>query len=1203
MSTTTVDVLARLRADTTGFTSGINQASASAGGLNAKVSGHLAQMGAKFQQLAMTAATAMSAAIGVVAVPALMKGWDRLTTIQDSTVAIGVALGDTTKAAKLLDEVLTVVRGTPFNFDQFASAAQQMVGMGVDAEKIPRYLTAIGEASATQGKRANEYASRLATVFGQVSAANRIMGDDVQSFQEVGVNALAILGNSFNVTTSEMREMISKGLIPANQALDILSDGILNGTDGVNGATVAFTGTMAGLRKTLSGAVGGVSAATARLGAAFLQPLQGPLVTAANTATAALDKLAVYAKKLGTALAESKAMKIFISYLEKIPDKIGPVLDGIVSMKTTLAPLLGLILALASTNVATAFGPLGALIPNISPLVGILLGLATQSAPLRDAFKDLMVAMQPVIKSLIDALMPIMDQLGELISTTLAPALVKLAPPFIELIAALIPVIPPLIDLAVAIIPLLADVLIVLIDKGLKPMVDAIVPLIDWFADLSTKFLENEENANLFKGSIVLLIAALATYKTVTFITGALDGMKASLAAARVANQGLTVSQWALNAAMTANPIGLLVAAIAVLIGFVVLVWVKWDTIWGWIMDHKAYAIIAGFIFWPIATIVLLVGALRTLWDNWDKIWNWISEKAMWAWGYLKVAWDAIVGFVMGTLVPIFITLWEKIQEVWDGITAAVVLAWENFIYPAFTAIVGFVTGTLVPIFQKIWDVVQIVWSGIAAAINFAWKNVIEPVFNYFKNWLDTQLIPVLMHLKNGAEIVWNAIATAVSWAWNNVIQPIFNFIVGLLTGDLIPAFNKAKDVSLEVWDKISMGISWAWNNIIQPIWNVISWYISNVLMPVFNVLKTVVLIVFGVIAKAISFAWKNVIEPIWKVISWYVSNILMPVFRVLWTVVSFVFGKIAGVISWAWNNIIWPVLGLWVSYIGAILLPKFNTMWEFIAGVFQKIGAVISFTWNSVIQPVWNAIVWAIGNVLIPYYQMLWNAIKTIWGWISGAISFAWNNVIKPIWDAIVWFIQNVLIPYYEMLWNAVSTVWGLITGAISGAWNVISGVFDSLKNGITTVKDWISDRIGDVVGFFTGMGGRIKSAAVGMFDGVKEAMKTAINWIIEKWNGLELKTPEVFGWGPYTFGTPDIDKWQHTGGLVQGSMSSQNVPTMLQAGELVISRAQLKAIERGTVPEVSGSQGVVNVYVSETNASPYDIGKEILWSLKVAR
>ena len=82
-----------------------------------------------------------------------------------------------------------------------------------------------------------------------------------------------------------------------------------------------------------------------------------------------------------------------------------------------------------------------------------------------------------------------------------------------------------------------------------------------------------------------------------------------------------------------------------------------------------------------------------------------------------------------------------------------------------------------------------------------------------------------------------------------------------------------------------------------------------------------------------------------------------------------------------------------------------------------------------------------------------------------------------------------------------------------------------------------------------------------------------------------------------------PTIPRWEHTGGLIPGSMSSQNVPAMLQAGELVVSRAQLKAIERGTVPEMTGSQGVVNVYVSETNASPYDIGKELIWAMRVSR
>ncbi len=916
MSTTTVDVLARLRADSSGFTSGMNQAANSAAGLNNKVSGHLQQMGAKFQQLAMSAATAMSAAVGVLAVPALLKGWERMTTIQDSTVAIGVALGDTAKAAKLLDEVLAVVRGTPFNFDQFASAAQQMVGMGVDAEKIPRYLTAIGEASATQGKRANEYASRLATVFGQVSAANRIMGDDVQSFQEVGVNALAILGNSFGVTTAEMRDMISKGLIPANRALDILSDGILNGTDGVNGATVAFTGTMAGLRKTLSGAVGGVGAAVARLGAAFLTPLSPAFISAANTATSALDKLAEYAKKLGTVLANSKAMKMFISFLEKIPDKIGPVLEGMNSMKSTLAPLIGLIVAMASTNVAAAFGPLGALIPKINPLVGILLGLATQSEPLRKAFKDLMTAMQPVIQSMIQALMPIMDQLGVLVSTTLAPALVQLAPPFVELLAALIPLLPPLIDLAQAIIPILTDALLILVSEGLVPVIEKLVPVLTTFADWTTGILENKDAIEILTPLVIGLTGAFAGFETVTFVIETITGITGAITG--------------LNAAIIANPIGALVAA-AIFLGVVIfLLWTNWDKVWNWIMDHKAYALIIATLLGPISGIVAIVGIVKYLWTNWDKIWGWISDKAIWAWEtVIKPTWDAIVGFVTGTLVPIFISLWGYFQTVWNG---------------------------------------------IAAVATFAWNSILFPIFKGIHTWIKNNLIPASITLWETFQIVWDVICNVISFAWNNIIQPI--------------------------WDSIQ----------------------------------------------------------------WYIGNILVPMFNLISTVVSTVFGAVGTVIGWVWSNVISPTFG-----------------------------------------------------------------------WISDAIG-------------------------------------------------TLLDVFNTIKDGIQT-------------------------AFSAVFDVIVGPFKTAFNYIADIWNNtvgkLTVSTPDIPGtdFGGIDIKMPTIPKWEHTGGLVQGSMMSQNVPTMLQAGELVVSRAQLKAIERGTVPEVSGSQGVVNVYVSETNASPYDIGKEILWSLKVAR
>lgn len=220
----------------------------------------------------------------------LRSGYDRFTTIQDATAALTISLGDAEQAAKVIEDVTRTVQGTPFNLDQFAAAAQQMIGVGVEAQKIPGYLEAIGEASATQGKRANEFADRLSTVFSQVSASGQLQLIDVWRISDTGVAALQILGNEFGVTTQEMKDMISEGAVPAERALDALARGIVHGSDGVNGATRALGGTMESLREQLSGAVGGVGAAVARFGESVLEPLSEGLTQTAADVSTGLDR-------------------------------------------------------------------------------------------------------------------------------------------------------------------------------------------------------------------------------------------------------------------------------------------------------------------------------------------------------------------------------------------------------------------------------------------------------------------------------------------------------------------------------------------------------------------------------------------------------------------------------------------------------------------------------------------------------------------------------------------------------------------------------------------------------------------------------------------------------------------------------------------------------------------------------------------------
>lgn len=378
-----------------------------------------------FGRAMTTSLTAVSAAVGGFIATSLFKGFQRFTTIQDSTASLTVQLGSAADAAQLLGDVLEVVRGTPFNLDQFANAAAQMVTFGIAAEKVPGFLTAIGEASASRGSQANELAQRLSVVFGQIQSLGRLTGEDLIQFSEAGVDALTILANSAGVTTEEMRKMISEGAVPAEQALDALSSGILNGTTGINGATVAFAGTMDKLRDTLSGSIGGFSAATARFGVSIIEPLTKSLTTGLNAMSDVLDTIGGRIKKALSGLGDSDIVKGIDAFFEGLPEKIGPAIDSLTKLGSVIAPL-GAALAAGGLGQLTSILPagLGNLIPTVltNPLIAATAALIAFTPELRDELLPIVgelgkeigklgVVLAPLAGKLIDSLVPLAENL------------------------------------------------------------------------------------------------------------------------------------------------------------------------------------------------------------------------------------------------------------------------------------------------------------------------------------------------------------------------------------------------------------------------------------------------------------------------------------------------------------------------------------------------------------------------------------------------------------------------------------------------------------------------------------------------------------------------------------------------------------------------------------------------------------------------
>lgn len=107
-----------------------------------------------------------------------------------------------------------------------------------------------------------------------------------------------------------------------------------------------------------------------------------------------------------------------------------------------------------------------------------------------------------------------------------------------------------------------ADLLPVVTDL-VRKVVDDVIPSIKNFVR------QNKWLAPTIAGIVTGLIA----FKTALGITAIISGVSQAITAFKAANEGATIAQWLLNAAMNANPIVLIITLIAALVGAIIYLW------------------------------------------------------------------------------------------------------------------------------------------------------------------------------------------------------------------------------------------------------------------------------------------------------------------------------------------------------------------------------------------------------------------------------------------------------------------------------------------------------------------------------------------------------------------------------------------------------------------------------------------------------
>jgi NlpC/P60 family len=227
---------------------------------------------------------------------------------------------------------------------------------------------------------------------------------------------------------------------------------------------------------------------------------------------------------------------------------------------------------------------------------------------------------------------------------------------------------------------------------------------------------------------------------------------------------------WLVNAAMRANPLGIVITVIMALVGAVVLAYQKSET---------------------FRNIV-------------QTAWRGIQTAVAYAWNnVIKPAFFALHGFVTGTLAPAAMWFWNSIiKPAWKGISFAIDVAW-GIIKIIFAAFKFYLEKVVAPVVSWLWrNIIQPAWKGISFAIDVAW-GIIKIIFAAFKFYLEKVVAPVVTWLwKNIISPAWNAIKSVISVVWNSGIKPVFeNVKKGVeLVGK---AFESAKNFIGRVWDKV----------------------------------------------------------------------------------------------------------------------------------------------------------------------------------------------------------------------------------------------------------------------------------------------------------------------------------------------------------------------------------------------------------------
>lgn len=330
-----------------------------------------------------------------------------------------------------------------------------------------------------------------------------------------------------------------------------------------------------------------------------------------------------------------------------------------------------------------------------------------------------------------------------------------------------------------------------LLMPAIKNIVGAVQKFVDWLNSMdegTKKVIVTIALVVAAVGPVLIIIgkiiSAVGTIMTVVpKLAGVINVVKGAFAA--------------LNTTMLANPIFLIIAAIAALVAAFIYLWNNcdgfrqfWINLWEGIKSVVSTVVeaIKNFFIGVIdfvknnwqGLLLLLVnpfaGAFKLLYDNCEGFRNFID-------GFLENV-KNIISTAMETIKTVITTIWNAIKTAIDTVLTAIQTAFTtawNAIKTAITTVVNAIKTVITTVWTAIQTTITTIVNAISTFLTTAW-TAIQTTVTTIINAIKTVITTVWNAIKTTVSTVVNAIKTTISTVWNGIKNTITSIVNGIKT-------------------------------------------------------------------------------------------------------------------------------------------------------------------------------------------------------------------------------------------------------------------------------------------------------------------------------------------------------------------------------------------------------------------------------------